>query len=206
MNGPLGQDSVEDADVLSDDDSAALASTNTKQRKSKKNTAIIETDLSITTPSSSTSTTAVSSNYNQQINFLSSLTDRKKWRKRLTQVKLSSKSTAIILVKLLTVRNNFHRVPCVDLSEENYNLFRNNFKFSPTVDQLNCFKALQKDLVCSSKPMDRLICGDVGFGKTEVAMHAMFIVVNSGRQVAVLAPTRVLVLQHLRSIQVSYYV
>ena len=47
---------------------------------------------------------------------------------------------------------------------------------------------------------------DVGFGKTEVAMHAMFIVVNSGRQVAVLAPTRVLVLQHLRSIQVSCYV
>ena len=53
-------------------------------------------------------------------------------------------------------------------------------------------------MVERTRPMDRLICGDVGFGKTEVAVRAIFRAVSAGRQVAVLAPTRVLAAQHLR--------
>lgn len=185
-------------------ESAAVSSTSTT-RKSKKKLSITASDITTTDISSSQASfsSSSSSGYNQEISLLSSLCDSKKWRKRLNQVKLTSKSTAINLIKLVTIRNNFHRVPCTDLSAGKYNLFRANFQFTPTVDQIKCFEAIQQDLVFASKPMDRLICGDVGFGKTEVAMHAMYIVVNSRRQVAVLAPTRVLALQHLRSIQVT---
>jgi transcription-repair coupling factor (superfamily II helicase) len=78
---------------------------------------------------------------------------------------------------------------------EPYREFEATFPFEETVDQAEAIAAVQKDLG-RSQPMDRLICGDVGFGKTEVALRAAFRVAAAGKQVAVLAPTTVLVQQH----------
>ncbi len=76
-----------------------------------------------------------------------------------------------------------------------YELFASQFAFEETPDQANTIEAVIQDMK-QNKPMDRLICGDVGFGKTEVAMRAAFIAVNSGYQVAVLVPTTLLAGQH----------
>ena len=97
--------------------------------------------------------------FNQHDSLLYSLMDRKKWRKRLNLIKVQSKSNTINLVKLLTLRNNCHRVPCQEPDTAIYNTFRSLFKFSPTTDQLNCFQDINNDLIKSSKPMDRLVCG-----------------------------------------------
>ena len=76
-----------------------------------------------------------------------------------------------------------------------YDLFASQFAFEETPDQANAIDAVIHDMK-QSKPMDRLVCGDVGFGKTEVAMRAAFIAVNAGYQVAVLVPTTLLAGQH----------
>ncbi|MCA9663999.1 MAG: transcription-repair coupling factor [Myxococcales bacterium] len=76
--------------------------------------------------------------------------------------------------------------------------FEASFPFSETADQLGAIETVLDDLQ-RPQPMDRLICGDVGFGKTEVALRAAFLAAMSGKQVAVLAPTTVLVEQHLRT-------
>ena len=72
------------------------------------------------------------------------------------------------------------------------------FAFEETEDQLEAITAIHEDLE-RERPMDRLLCGDVGFGKTEVAMRAAFAAVESGHQVAVLAPTTILADQHLET-------
>ncbi|MBR6778625.1 MAG: transcription-repair coupling factor [Clostridia bacterium] len=76
-----------------------------------------------------------------------------------------------------------------------YTEFENSFEFDETADQLQAIADIKKDM-CAGKVMDRLICGDVGFGKTEVAMRALFKAVENGKQVAILAPTTILSLQH----------
>ncbi|WP_312678941.1 transcription-repair coupling factor [Stutzerimonas nitrititolerans] len=76
-----------------------------------------------------------------------------------------------------------------------YDTFSAGFPFEETPDQQAAIEAVRADML-APKPMDRLICGDVGFGKTEVAMRAAFIAVHSGRQVAVLVPTTLLAQQH----------
>ena len=79
--------------------------------------------------------------------------------------------------------------------DEMYAQFEQTFPFEETADQADAIDSVQHDLT-SAQPMDRLVCGDVGFGKTEVALRAAFRVAASGKQVAVLAPTTVLVQQH----------
>jgi len=76
--------------------------------------------------------------------------------------------------------------------------FEQAFPFTETVDQVSAISDFKADME-SSRPMDRLICGDVGFGKTEVAMRAVFKAVDNGRQAAVLVPTTVLAEQHYRT-------
>ncbi|MEZ7517050.1 transcription-repair coupling factor [Psychrobacter sp. Arc9] len=76
-----------------------------------------------------------------------------------------------------------------------YELFASQFAFEETADQANAIHAVMEDMR-QNQPMDRLICGDVGFGKTEVAMRAAFIAVSAGYQVAVLVPTTLLAGQH----------
>ncbi|MBE5740989.1 MAG: transcription-repair coupling factor [Clostridiales bacterium] len=81
-----------------------------------------------------------------------------------------------------------------------YTEFENAFEYTETDDQLQAIADIKRDMT-SGKVMDRLICGDVGFGKTEVAMRALFKAVESGKQVAVLAPTTILSLQHYMTAQ-----
>jgi len=76
--------------------------------------------------------------------------------------------------------------------------FSDEFIYTETQDQISTMRQLDEDLAASS-PMDRLLCGDVGYGKTELAMRAAFKVVEAGRQAAVLVPTTVLAGQHLRT-------
>jgi transcription-repair coupling factor (superfamily II helicase) len=82
------------------------------------------------------------------------------------------------------------------LNEAEYQSFANAFPFDETEDQAQAIRAVLADLE-SDRPMDRIVCGDVGFGKTEVAMRAAFAAVEAGKQVAVLAPTTLLAQQHV---------
>ncbi len=84
------------------------------------------------------------------------------------------------------------------LQQHDYEAFAEGFGFEETPDQAAAIKAVIEDLT-SGKPMDRLICGDVGFGKTEVALRAAFIAVADGKQVAVLVPTTLLAEQHFQN-------
>lgn len=84
------------------------------------------------------------------------------------------------------------------MPEVDYEAFVAGFPFEETVDQQTAIDAVMSDMT-AGKPMDRLICGDVGFGKTEVAIRAAFIAVQSGKQVAVLVPTTLLAQQHYNS-------
>lgn len=76
--------------------------------------------------------------------------------------------------------------------------FAAGFGFEPTPDQAAAIEAVLNDMK-SGQPMDRLICGDVGFGKTEVALRAAFVAVANGKQVAILCPTTLLAEQHAQS-------
>ncbi len=84
------------------------------------------------------------------------------------------------------------------LEREDYLRFASEFPFEETPDQEQAIEAVVNDMQ-SAKPMDRLVCGDVGFGKTEVAMRAAFVAVQNSRQVAVLVPTTLLAQQHFES-------
>jgi transcription-repair coupling factor (superfamily II helicase) len=84
-------------------------------------------------------------------------------------------------------------------SAHDYEAFAASFGFEETVDQRAAIHAVVQDLI-SPRPMDRLVCGDVGFGKTEVALRAAFVAVMGGKQVAVLAPTTLLAEQHYQNI------
>jgi transcription-repair coupling factor (superfamily II helicase) len=79
--------------------------------------------------------------------------------------------------------------------EAEYRAFENGFPFEPTDDQSRTIDEVLADLK-SSSPMDRVVCGDVGFGKTEVALRATFVAVHGGKQVAILVPTTLLAQQH----------
>ena len=79
-----------------------------------------------------------------------------------------------------------------------FDAFSSSFPFEETPDQASAIKAVMDDMT-SGKPMDRLVCGDVGFGKTEVALRAAFIAVNAGKQVAILVPTTLLAEQHFQN-------
>ncbi|MEX8513929.1 MAG: transcription-repair coupling factor [Leptothrix ochracea] len=81
------------------------------------------------------------------------------------------------------------------LSQQDYDAFAASFGFEETPDQAAAIQAVIQDMI-SPKPMDRLVCGDVGFGKTEVALRAAFVAVTGGKQVAILAPTTLLAEQH----------
>ncbi|MAK91918.1 MAG: transcription-repair coupling factor [Oleibacter sp.] len=85
-----------------------------------------------------------------------------------------------------------------DKPDEDYERFAAGFPYEETPDQQAAIDAVIDDM-CSPRPMDRLVCGDVGFGKTEVAMRAAFMAVQSGKQVAVLVPTTLLAQQHYQN-------
>lgn len=119
------------------------------------------------------------------------------WRHKLAKAKQSIQNLVLDLLKIYSTRSKIKRPPFKSPSKE-FLQFEKNFPFEETTDQLNAIKDIFKDM-SRSYPMDRLIIGDSGFGKTEVAMRAIFKAVEDGYQVAFLAPTTVLSLQHFKN-------
>ena len=119
------------------------------------------------------------------------------WEKTKIKVKGHLRDIASELLVLYAKRAEVKR-PHLNFDEVATNIFERNFPFEETIDQLRAISEIQKDFA-KDQPMDRLICGDVGFGKTEVAMRAAFEVVANGKQVVVLAPTTVLSFQHFET-------
>jgi transcription-repair coupling factor (superfamily II helicase) len=95
----------------------------------------------------------------------------------------------------LYARRQARRSRALAADENEYRAFAAAFPFEETADQREAIQAVLRDMA-SERPMDRVVCGDVGFGKTEVAMRAAFVAVQAGRQVAVLVPTTLLAEQH----------
>jgi len=122
------------------------------------------------------------------------------WSKAKRKVEVSTVQMAEDVLALYATRETLNRPPFNPSKEKEVKEFSKSFKFEPTPDQFKCFDDVENDMVWRSRPMDRLICGDVGFGKTEVAMRALFRSVANGRQAALLAPTGVLAAQHYRNI------
>jgi transcription-repair coupling factor (superfamily II helicase) len=119
------------------------------------------------------------------------------WEKTKKRTKESIEKMAKQLVQLYAQRraiNGFAYSPSGEWQTE----FEQTFEYDETEDQLQAIKEIYKDME-SSSPMDRLLCGDVGYGKTEVAIRASFKAVMDGKQVAVLCPTTVLASQHLNT-------
>ncbi|QNS02092.1 MAG: transcription-repair coupling factor [Buchnera aphidicola (Pentalonia nigronervosa)] len=85
-----------------------------------------------------------------------------------------------------------------------YQIFCNNCPFETTIDQNNVMNAVLKDM-CSSIPMDRLVCGDVGFGKTEIAIRSAFLSVLNNKQVVILVPTTLLAQQHFENFKTRFF-
>jgi transcription-repair coupling factor (superfamily II helicase) len=104
---------------------------------------------------------------------------------------------ADVAAELLSIQARRAAKPAMALPffEDDYATFCSGFPFEPTPDQQKAIDAVRADLT-ADKPMDRVVCGDVGFGKTEVALRAAFIAARAGKQVCVLAPTTLLVQQH----------
>ena len=102
-----------------------------------------------------------------------------------------------VAAELLNIqaRRNARQGISFDIDMASYELFASEFAFEETFDQMMAIQSIMHDMK-QSKPMDRLICGDVGFGKTEVAIRSAFIAVQAGYQVAVLVPTTLLARQH----------
>lgn len=119
------------------------------------------------------------------------------WEKTKIKVKAHLRDIAAELLQLYAKRSELTRPP-LPVDEIAYNQFEKGFPYEETDDQLRAITDIQKDFT-SGKPMDRLVCGDVGFGKTEVSMRAAFQAVHNRKQVAVLAPTTVLTFQHLET-------
>ena len=118
----------------------------------------------------------------------------KSWEKVKARVKRSAERIAGELLKLYAarkVRSGFTFQPVDEYMAE----FEGGFPYEETPDQLKAIEDVRQDMA-STVPMDRLICGDVGYGKTEVALRAAFMAVFNGKQVAVLVPTTVLAEQH----------
>jgi transcription-repair coupling factor (superfamily II helicase) len=116
------------------------------------------------------------------------------WAKTKARVRKAMKDMADELLKLYAERKmaQGHAFP---MGNEFFREFEDAFEFSETEDQAQAITDVMHDME-SSQPMDRLLCGDVGYGKTEVAMRAAFKAVSDNKQVAVLAPTTVLAFQH----------
>jgi len=119
------------------------------------------------------------------------------WQARKARVKKRLKEIADYLLKIAAARK-LHSAEVLQKPEGLYDEFAARFPYPETDDQLTAIADVFEDLT-AGKPMDRLICGDVGFGKTEVAMRAAFVAASSGKQVAVIVPTTLLARQHYAS-------
>ncbi|MEE1066725.1 MAG: transcription-repair coupling factor [Acutalibacteraceae bacterium] len=122
----------------------------------------------------------------------------KEWQKTRSRVRSAVKDIAKELIELYAKRTQIkgHAFsPDIDMQND----FERRFEFDETEDQLRCIFEIKEDME-KPYPMDRLLCGDVGFGKTEVALRAAFKCVADSKQCAILVPTTILALQHYQTI------
>ncbi|MDB4185989.1 transcription-repair coupling factor, partial [bacterium] len=119
------------------------------------------------------------------------------WQAKKSRLKERIREMAEKLIRVAAERA-LRRAPVMDPPEDMWDAFSARFPYSETDDQLSAIGDVVDDLT-SGSPMDRLVCGDVGFGKTEVAMRAAFVAAMSGAQVAIVAPTTLLARQHYKS-------
>ncbi|MFU8884025.1 MAG: transcription-repair coupling factor [Cyanobacteriota bacterium] len=120
------------------------------------------------------------------------------WSKAKERARRAVRKVAMDLVKLYAER---HKAPGFAYPPDGpwQSELEDSFPYEPTPDQVKAIADVKRDME-QAQPMDRLVCGDVGFGKTEVAIRAIFKAVTAGKQVAMLAPTTVLAQQHWRSL------
>lgn len=122
----------------------------------------------------------------------------KDWENTKARVKKEVEQVAYDLLRLYAKRKMQHGISF--MPDTNWQAeMEEAFEYTETPDQMRAITEVKSDME-SNQPMDRLICGDVGFGKTEVAMRAIFKAVTSGKQVAVVVPTTILALQHFQTI------
>ncbi len=119
------------------------------------------------------------------------------WQKTKARARSAAKDMAEELIKLYAARKRQEGFP-FGADSPWQKEFEDNFPYPETEDQLRCIAEIKKDMETPT-PMDRLLCGDVGFGKTEVAMRAVMKAVMDGKQVAILVPTTVLAQQHYQT-------
>ena len=119
------------------------------------------------------------------------------WQSKKAKLKERIREMADKLIRIAAERA-LRKAPVMDPPPGMWDAFAARFPYTETDDQLNAISDVLDDLT-SGNPMDRLICGDVGFGKTEVAMRAAFVAAMSGLQVAIVAPTTLLARQHYKS-------
>ena len=124
------------------------------------------------------------------------------WQKRRARLKERIREIAHELLRTAAARA-LRQAAVIDKDEASYNQFVDRFPWEETDDQDRAIEEVLEDLA-SGKPMDRLVCGDVGFGKTEVALRAAFAAAMSGRQVAVVAPTTLLARQHYENFSARF--
>ncbi|MBI1887319.1 MAG: transcription-repair coupling factor [Nitrosomonadales bacterium] len=124
------------------------------------------------------------------------------WDKAKRRAMQQVRDTAAELLNLYAQRAT-RKGHAFKLNHHDYEAFAAGFDFEETPDQAGAIEAVILDLQ-SGKPMDRLICGDVGFGKTEVALRAAFVAVMDGKQVAVLVPTTLLTEQHFQNFSTRF--
>ncbi|KAA8499138.1 Transcription-repair-coupling factor [Porphyridium purpureum] len=129
---------------------------------------------------------------------LASLYSTTRWDASVRKAKRAVRQLAVNLAQLYATRSKKQR-EAYARNPPGFQEMVDKFQYAPTPDQLSCIADIYKDLTQRSVPMDRLICGDVGFGKTEVAVRAAGLVALNGRQVLVLCPTTVLATQHFRT-------
>lgn len=120
------------------------------------------------------------------------------WQKQKTRVRAAVKDIAKDLIKLYAQRMQQKGFAFPPDGEWQYD-FESHFEYDETEDQLRCINEIKDDME-REVPMDRLLCGDVGFGKTEVALRAAFKCVTAGKQCAILVPTTILAWQHYQTI------
>ena len=123
----------------------------------------------------------------------------KEWQKTRSRVRSAVKDIAKELIALYAKRQQMQGY-AFGADTDMQNDFERRFEFDETADQLRCIEEIKQDME-KPVPMDRLLCGDVGFGKTEVALRAAFKCVADGKQCALLVPTTILALQHFQTIQ-----
>ncbi|MSO58619.1 MAG: transcription-repair coupling factor [Thermoleophilia bacterium] len=126
----------------------------------------------------------------------------KAWQTLKTRARAAVRELAGELIQLYAQRQRAEGIP-FDVSGEWLERLETSFPYRETEDQARAIEAVKEDLE-SPRPMDRLICGDVGFGKTEIAVRAAFAVAVNGRQVLVLCPTTILAEQHWNTFRERY--